>query len=135
MKKVLKKLFAPKEVRLVFGLLDEASHKFGYSSFELVRGLVERYTLDNTAEITKSVRNGIPPRTILYAAIANYSGDLIASGQYHMYRGVLNPMGKGGDLLAIFDGSIDEMNNMGAIDDREADEQKSGIREQIKMVG
>ena len=131
----LKKLIAPKEVRLVLGLLDEASHKFDYSCFELVRNLVEKNTLNNSAEITKAIRDGIPPRQILYAAISNFSGDLVSSGQYHIYRGVLNPMDIGGHLLKIFDGSINEMENIGAIDDKEADDQKNDIREQIKKIG
>ena len=73
--------------------------------------------------------------SILYIDIANVSGDYVSSGEYHLYRGILNPMGIGSDLLKIFDGALDELINCGYMDERQAKEQKDGIREQIKQVG
>ena len=133
--KLIKKLMAPKEVRLVLGLLDEASHKFDYPAFKIVRDVVETDVLSNSGEIAKLIMEGMDPRQILYSAIANVSGDYVSSGQYHIYRGVLNSIGNGPDLLKIFDSSLDEMKNMGVIGEIEVTEQKDGLREQIKQVG
>ncbi len=139
--KLIRKLTAPKEVRHVFKLLDEADHKFDCPAFELVRDPVETNILSMADDIAKEVRNGTatsrgdPCVHILYIQIANVSGDYLSSGDYHLHRGILNPKRIGSDLLRIFDGALDELLNSGYMDEREAKEQKDGIREQIKQVG
>jgi hypothetical protein len=67
--------------------------------------------------------------------IANTSGDMAESGQYHIYRGVLNPMGPGEDLLKIFDSAMDELVKLGDMDEKNAQEQKEAIRKNIQGVG
>lgn len=57
------------------------------------------------------------------------------SGYYHIYRGVLNPLGIGKDLLSLFDMAVDRLLEEGAISEKEAKTQKSGIRKNIKGVG
>jgi len=133
---LLKKLTAPKEVKLILSLMDEANHKFDCPAFATVKRAVETSIYGSGEEIKKLVREGtMEPRQILYAAIANVSGDYVSSGQYHIYRGVLNTMGDGPDLLKIFDGAMDEIKNMGFIDGDQLKEQKSDLREQMKQVG
>ena len=67
--------------------------------------------------------------------IANTSGDMVESGQYHIYRGVLNPMGPGEDLLNIFDSAMDELVKLGDIDEKNAQVQKEALRKNIQGVG
>lgn len=133
--KILKKLFAPKEVRAVLGVLDEADCRFDCPAFQLVRNIIENAVLTNTNKVAKQIREGLSPRQSVYSMIANIAGDHIESGQYHIYRGVLNPMGMGKDLLRIFDEAVDEMVKIGVVDEEYAEEQKKGIRENIKTVG
>jgi hypothetical protein len=132
---LIKKLTAPKEVRLVLGLLEEANHKFDFPAFKVVRRAVETYVLNYKTEIVKLIREGTESRQLLYFAISNASGDYVSSGQYHIYRGMLNPMGNGPDLLKIFNSSLEELKSMGAIDEIDVKEQKDGVRKQIKEVG
>ena len=134
--KLLKKLFTPKELRLVLGLLDEAEHKFNYPAFKIVRDDVEKLLAEVADDIAGLIRNGdMTPRQCLYSSIATISENHVSSGQYHLHRGVLNPMGMGDDLLKIFDGASDELKIMGFVDEKETKERKDDVREQIKHVG
>ena len=67
--------------------------------------------------------------------ILNISGDMVESGQHHIYRGVINPMGPGQNLLKIFDSAMDELVKLGDTDKENAETQKKAIRENIKNVG
>lgn len=55
------------------------------------------------------------------------------SGEYHMYRGILNPTGV--ELLRLFDSTIDELEKNNAIDNIVAREQKADLRNRIQEVG
>lgn len=132
---ILKKLFAPKEVRGVLGVLDEAECRFDCPAFKMIRNIVEKAVLANSDDVAKKIRNGLSPRQSAYSMIANVAGDHVESGQYHIYRGVLNPLCMGGDLLQIFDAAVDEMVTIGAVDMEDAEKQKKDIRENMKTVG
>ena len=132
---ILKKLFAPKEIRGVLGVLDEAECRFDCPAFKMIRNIIEKAVLANSNGVAKKIRDGLSPRQSAYSMIANIAGDHVESGQYHIYRGVLNPMGIGEDLLKIFDAAVDEMVTISAVDKEYAEKQKKGIRENIKTVG
>ena len=66
--------------------------------------------------------------------IVNISGDLAQSGQFHVYRGVLNPV-RGADLVKIHDSAIAELVKIGFINDDQAKEQMKGLRECIAIAG
>lgn len=133
--KFIKKLIAPKEIKAALGILDEASCIFDSSAFEMVKNKIEELVLSRPEEFIQLVQKGTSPRQWIYSVMANISGDLIESGEFHVYRGVINPVGPGEDLLKLFDASVDELVRINAIDQAKADEQKSAIRENIKGVG
>lgn len=122
------------ELEETFDILDEATYKFG-ASFDLVREQIEEMLRSNKEQFLNVVREGRDVRKFIYSTIANISGDMVESGQYHIYRGVLNPTGPGGELLRIFDAAIDELVRMGDTDTTNAEKQKKAIRENIKSVG
>ena len=100
----IKKIFASKETKAALGVLDEASYLFDSEAFQLLRSHVEKMILSHNKEFVDFIRKGMSPREWVYTAIANTSRDLVESGEYHIYRGLLNDMGHGYDLLKIFDG-------------------------------
>ena len=108
--------FASKEVRTVLSLLCEAGSLFDATTFELVRSRIEKDVISRCHEYEHAIRDGTPPRLLVYTAIANTAGDCIQSGEFHLYRGYLNPMGPGKDLLNMFDAAIDELVRIGATD-------------------
>ena len=139
MKKIFQKFFGSNEVKAILGILDEANHKFNSRTFEeIVRPKIEKSITLNPQKV-KQVIKKIPPREWTYGIIANISGDLLESGKYHIYRGVLasdfDGSGPGKDLLKIFDEATDELVKIGNITNEFAEKQKSQLRENIKDVG
>ena len=133
--KFIKKLLAPKEVKAALGVLDEASYTFDSVGFQLVREHIEKIILSQLDKSVDVIQKGMTPRQWVYITIANIAGDLVESGNYHIYRGVLNPLGSGNDLLKLFDAAIDQLTQIGALDAKDAKKQKATIRDNIKSVG
>lgn len=131
----IKKWSSKKEVKEALAVLEEASQQFGSGGFDLVKGCIEKSILSDTDQFMDVVRKGRSIRKYVYSMIANISGDMVESGQYHIYRGVLNPMGPGEDLLNIFDLAMDELVKLGDSDAENAKEQKEAIRKNINNVG
>lgn len=122
------------EVKEAMEILDEAEEKFG-TGFDLVSEHIEKGINENTKQFLEVVGKGRSVRKYIYSMIANISGDMVESGQYHIYRGVINPMGPGQNLLKIFDSAMEELIELGDTDRENAETQKKVIRENIKNVG
>jgi hypothetical protein len=144
----LKKLFPPKEVKTALDILNKADREFcnrGFRStrghiersrvFQLVRGLIEKILFAHSDEFSEKIQQGASPRHWVYRTIANIAGDLVESGNYHIYRGVLNPMEPGEELVEIFDIAVDELVEMRVLDTERAKKEKGELRENIKSVG
>lgn len=131
------KVFAPKEVKAALGALDEAEYRFQTEAFKMVRHVIEKSIFANPDALVRVIResSGRAPREWVYSQIGNVAGDMLESGQYHIYRGVLNPMGPGEDLLKMFDAAYDELLQMKAVDADYANEQKAALRRNIQGVG
>ena len=122
------------EFKEAMEILDEAEDKFE-ADFGVVREYVEKGLDANKEQFLELVQKSGSVRKYIYTVIANISGDMVESGQYHIYRGVLNPMGPGEGLLKIFDGAMDELVKLGDTDAKNAEKQKKAIRENIKNIG
>ena len=103
----------------------------------MVRSIIEKALLTKPADLVRDIQesSGRTPREWVYSQIGNIAGNLLETGQYHIYRGVLNPMGPGGDLLKMYDATYDELVQMKAIDQDYANEQKEALRKNIQNVG
>ena len=133
--KMLRRIFAPKEVRITLNILDEVGLEFDCEAFRMLKTRIEDAFLRDYNQVVSGVKEGISPRQQVYTAIANLAGDYVESGEYHLYRGWLNPFGPGEDLLRLFDASVDKLVQMRACSVKEAKAQKAGVREGIKTVG
>ena len=142
--RLLKKVFAPKEAKAAFRVLEEASFSFtsdaaadlfAREAFRSVRRQVEDVILARPAEFVRAVRQGKSPRECVYFAITHIAGRQLGSGRYHVYRGVLNTLGPGPSLVRLFDTAVDELARIGAVDAEVARTQKAAIRKEIKSVG
>ena len=134
MSKILR-IFQPKEIQIFLSLLDELSIEYNSVSFELVRKVVEEHVLERSGEFIEMIRDGVEMRQWLVGFCSNIAGDMAESGKYHLYRGMLNPLGEGKDLLKIYNKLIDELLRMGEIESEFAKTQKEVIRENIRDVG
>lgn len=122
------------EFKEAMEILDETENRFG-ADFDVVREHVEKGLDINKEQFLELVQKSGSVYKYIYTVIANISGDMVESGRYHIYRGVLNPMGPGENLLKIFDFAMDELVKIGEMNKEHAEAQKKAIRENIKNVG
>ena len=117
-------------------IADFISERNNQASTDIIRILRLALTKD-PENIINQIRDsdGISTKEWFQSIIGNISGDLLESGKYHIYRGVLNEAGN--ELLKIFDMSYDTLIKMHAkdIDLVYAKEQKETIRNNIKHLG
>jgi len=139
----------PKEVQEALDTLDEACEKLRHpphdghalpclydEAFQMVREFIECMVLANEERFARAIaQEGVTVRQWVYGAIAKRAGDLVESGEFHFYRGALDPMRPGEDLLRLFDAASDELVKMGLVDSEFAEEQKAAIRNNIRTAG
>ena len=65
----------------------------------------------------------------------NTAADFAESGEYHIYRGVMNPMGPGNDLIQIFNWGQEELLKMGVTDEATVKRSKEAFQRNLKTVG
>jgi len=145
---MFKKFFPPKEVKIALVILDDAEREFCNRDYQLtrghiernkvfqsVRGLIEKILFAHSDEFSEKIRQGASPRHWVYRTIANIAGDLVESGNYHIYRGLLNPMEPCEELVEIFDMTVDKLVEMRVLDTEQAKKEKDALRKNIKSVG
>jgi hypothetical protein len=113
-----------------------AEKEFNNGSFYIVKEAIENSIRRQHKEIIEFINS--KQRTAkewIYSVIGNYAGDLIETGDYHVYRGMLNIIGF--DLLDIFDKSYDFLLMMKAedLDIEYANKQKATLRRNIDKLG
>ena len=132
---LLKKLFPPKEIKEALGMLEEAEREFSSKDFHLVKGHIEKILRSHPDKFVEIIKRGETPRQWIYSTISNIAGDLVESGNYHIYRGVINPMGPGNELLKIYNKAIDKLVEMKVLDKERAEKEKSALQKNINNVG
>lgn len=130
-----RRLRLPREIKDALGVLDELATIFDPGAFRLVRTHVEGGFRRYPREFVSMVGQDTPVRQIVLQAVSNTAGDLVESGEYHIYRGVLDPMGPGDHLLKIYDATTQELVRMGVVDPAYAETQRQGLRKNIAMIG
>jgi hypothetical protein len=100
-RKLFSGLFVGKEIKDILGALDGFDVEFKkISSFDNVKQHAKKVILKNREEIKRiMLRDNVSPVRAAYSWINNISGDMLESGQFHIYRGTLDVMGK--ELLNI----------------------------------
>lgn len=130
-----KKIFRSKELKLAFNVLNEAGVKLNNQDFNIVKLKIKEVLDEDPKIIKKLFSDGISPYQWAYSAIANVTGDLLESGQFHIYREVLNPLGPGKNLLKLYDSAVDELVKMSVVDSDTANIEKKALRKNIRNVG
>ena len=131
--KFIKKMMAPKEVRVSLNTVKEVSQELNCEALKVIQGQLEEAILNDPEEVKAAYKKRMTPREQVYLAIVNLSGYHLESGRYHKHKGILNSQGY--DFLALFDRTIDKLQLIDAVDFEEAKAQKRDIREIIKKVG
>ncbi len=106
-----------------------------YASSDLVLKRVKELILssDSQGAIVESIKNGSSPHEVVLYAIVKNSQAFLSSGQFHVYRGVLNGQGHG--IKAVFGIALDELVKSGFTNSKDADEHRTELAEDIKQMG
>jgi len=138
----IKRLLAPKHVRAVLGAIDDFECQFessgpelGPSAFALIRPYLEKLATANPAELARVIGKEMSARQFVAAEIGNIAGDLLESGEYHAYRGWLNPLREGPGLRRLFNASLAELVSCGALTEEFATQQRATLEKNIQGVG
>ena len=127
-------LFTPKPIKLLLNELDLFEHKVDLSGFHLVKQKVIQNIKANKVAFAKAMTNSnISSEQIIAAEIANVSGDMLETGEYCIYRGILSPAGE--QLMTLFQCALDELVRIGAISEEKKLEDVGGLRSTIRSIG
>jgi hypothetical protein len=124
------------EVREAALILDELEGSFDSHAYRMVRAEIERTLLAAPdLLLTALEQNGKTVRQCILTRVANVAGDYVESGQFHIWRGALNPLGPGEDLLKLHDAIADDLSRLGAEELEVVQRTKTAIRERVMEVG
>ena len=149
---IFNNIFPRKEIRLVLNVMDEFEFMIKNNdddsdvdvenpasdltrTYKMVKEHAKQTVLKDSSNIIKILEEGRSPRGLAYTLIAKWAERLVASGEFHIYRGRLSPLGPGKDLLRIFDLALRELESVGEISTTDAKEYKSIVLEEIAEVG
>jgi hypothetical protein len=123
-------------------LLDELAcidQKYAnFFSFNIIKDILIKAIKKDPQKIMDFIDSFNGERTIeewVHSQVGNIVGNYLESGNYHVYRGLLDMTGQ--DLLKVYDKSCDYLLEMKAkdIDSKYIEEQKRVLRNNIKNVG
>lgn len=95
------------EIKPLFVALSYAEHWINSPMFGKVRSGVEDFFRLGRPFAKEALKNGIDPLHLAYSAIARESSNLLLSGEFHLYRGVLTPAGN--ELLRIHFAALEKI--------------------------
>lgn len=123
----------PAEVQQCLEELKILEPKLDNTSFPLIKPQITKLIKDKEKTIYSVRESKMSPRHLVLLLISNVSGEYLATGQYHIYRGRLSMEGQ--ELLKLFNYAISEMEKNGFQSKEETEKDRIWIREQINSVG
>ncbi len=124
----------PNSKEVLLSALKEAEGILNNDSFSLIKIHFEKAIQKDSDKIFNWIKEyNSSPLSWIYSKTSNISGDMVESGEYHIYQNALNDTGQ--KLLKLFDDSTDKLCEQGDIKKDYADSQKKNIREYIKGIG
>lgn len=92
-----------------------------------------------TSGAKREINNGLIPSSrygeLINKLLANCSFELLTSGKYHIYRGMLNPMSCSANLMSVHNKSIDFALQNNMITQEEKEEDYNYLMECIGKIG
>lgn len=133
---IFQMFFLEKELKQIFLALHQAESEIGCYSFSIIRKSVEQCILVSMKGRVKQVLdiNNATPITMVYCIIANVVADYLSTGQYHVYRGLLNFTGQ--DLYKILNICLKKIEQVGfTFGSQSAKEFRAVVDREIQEVG
>jgi hypothetical protein len=131
----IRKRHLPPEVFDAQLRLAEIGKQFDETAFRLVSERVNSVIMLDAKQFAEMIESGRSLEHWLWGAIANSAGELVESGQFHLSRGVLYPLGPGEELVRIFDIASEALGSLGIAKPEYTQRQKEALRKNIATVG
>lgn len=131
---MLFKIFLSKEVRGCLKVLDELEPEFN-REFWIVKDHIKRKVKLNSREIKELLARGKNLKIWALDTILSVSQNLLTSGEYHLYRGVINPTGAGFGLIDIFETALRKLVEINQITEANAQLLRGTLTNQIGQAG
>ena len=139
---VLRKLVSPVEVRLILSAFSEETRRLSKSPQHLVGAslgadLVARQVREDVFrgvdQAKREIHEGKPPRVVALYVTMNVARDYLASGRFHVHRGLLSMSGEGLEALNLY--CCEELEKLGQITPVQKAKILEATTEDIQAVG
>jgi len=94
-----------------------------------------RKMVDESSDEIMNWTNDVDYIKVAHSLIANHTFDMLASGRYHLYHGILNPMNCSGSLMKVYRKTMEWGLQNNQLTKEVLDEQYQYLQEQISQVG
>lgn len=124
-----------KPINQLYTELSRAKSEYGTTpEFLAIEKYIKRLINDNKKDINNDLEsNDFKPEQFIYSEICNISAALAASGHYHIYRGMLSPVGE--ELFKVYKFGINKLIGLGFITKELASTKVHILLENINEVG
>lgn len=145
-------LFMPSEIfkrkkkdnyTVAISILEEYANNFNSNLFDTeIESKIKTFLTKDKKVLNnnKFYNDELMVRGLIAGMIGNYAGDLLESGEFHLYRGVLSPAGK--EMLKYYDFAMKEVLKIGGtnpngepLTEEYITEQRNILLENIRQVG
>ena len=137
--KIIKQIFAwlfpSPEIKEIQKSLKVAEKEINNKNFHLIKDDIKKGINSQSEEISKVIAQGRTPTQWVYMNIVLVARDLLGIGDYHIYRGVINTMGPGNELIQIHKKALEKLVQIKAISIEQAKEENKTLEEDIKQTG
>ena len=128
-------IFPPLEVKATIAEIESFFRAYGFSmGAGFVEGYIKAGVKEHVEETVYSIRiEHKKPEYLALLSITKVIGMLLISGNYHVYRGTLDPIGE--DMFKMWKRAVKLLKKRGYCTDKEAKKDKEWIKEQIADMG
>jgi len=131
---MLLRIFLPQEVKEGLKVLNELEPEFN-KDFWIVKDYIVRMCKAHTQETKQMILQIGNARIWALDRILSVTKNLLGSGEYHLYRGIISPMGAGFGLINIFETALTKLIDNNKITERNAQLIRESLDQEIKQAG
>ena len=133
----IKRVFGkiPKEAAETLAQLNSIEKEIGHNlAYNTAKKRISDMIKESPLKVGLTMKEqNTSPRGVALVLLLKVSGDMAASGQYHVYRGTLNTMGD--ECLRLWGFAAKELVGIGCSTQQEIDDVKKDLWAEIKQCG
>lgn len=128
-------IFIREDVKSACKLLDELEVEIASLQYSKLLQPLKKTMKQNPQAVTDGINLEGSVHAYVYNVIGSYCADELESGEHHLYRGILNPIGDGPEYMRIFELILKKLIHLKALTQEEADKIKSSVINNMSCVG